>query len=47
MTADEQRWYLLDDKEKAKEKDEMTDPADNYDSDLNRTLFQEFWTDLS
>ena len=47
MTADDQRFYLLTEKQQAKEREKYDDPADTYDSDLNRTLFQEFWTDLS
>ena len=42
MTADEQKKYLMTDT-----KTEMlNEKGEKYDSDLDRTMYQEYWSDL-
>ena len=43
LTAGECQRYLLDDK--MKKEAEALD-QDGYDEDLNRTMYQEFWTEI-
>ena len=43
MTNDEFRSYIMTDKQKETIKKEK---EDQYDSDLDRTLYQEYWSDL-
>jgi hypothetical protein len=43
MTNDEFRAYLMTDKQK---EDIKKANEDKYDSDLDRTLYQEYWADL-
>ena len=43
MTTGECQRYLLDDKAR---KDMEAEEQDGYDEDLDRTMYQEFWTEL-
>ncbi len=43
MSIDEQKVYLMDDATKLRKQKEKEEA---YDSDLDRTMFQEFWSDL-
>jgi len=43
MPGDEQQAYLMTDEQK---REKLFELQDQYDSDLDRTLFQEYWADL-
>lgn len=45
MTVDDIKGFLARTANKVKASDKIVD--EHYDSDLNRTMFQEYWTDLS
>jgi len=45
MTQDEIRYYLADHKAK-RDIDLKKKEESEFDEDLNRTMFQEYWTDL-
>lgn len=42
MTADEQKKYLMTDTKTEK----LNEKGEKYDSDLDRTMYQEYWSDL-
>lgn len=47
MSKGEIQFYLADDFKKKELTQQDTGAASDYDSDLNRTMYKEFWTDLS
>ena len=46
MTREDMKIYVADDKTKRKLEMDQKDRESDYDSDLNRTMFMEFWRDL-
>lgn len=47
MSKDDIKYYLADNFQKRELDMDRQDQQSDYDTDLNRTLFQEYWTDLS
>lgn len=43
MSAGDQEFYLMTDKDK---KDRSKEKEEEYDTDLERTLYQEFWSEI-